>query len=159
MVEGMQFDRGYVSPYFVTDPERMVAEYENCRLLLVDKKIATARDMIGILEGAIRGGYPLLLMAEDIEQVGQAGFALPSLLTAHEDGVASFLFSSSSLALSSSSFRSAFLLMQPPVGLVLDVRKGLTLAVCRGVAPRKDQAATGRPLVHPRPACRTPLQS
>ncbi len=69
MVEGMQFDRGYISPYFVTDPERMVAEYENCRLLLVDKKIATARDMIGILEGAIRGGYPLLLMAEDIEQV------------------------------------------------------------------------------------------
>jgi chaperonin GroEL len=46
-----------------------VAEYENCRLLLVDKKISTARDIIGILEAAIRGGYPLLIMAEDIEQV------------------------------------------------------------------------------------------
>ena len=79
VVEGMQFDRGYVSPYFVTDPERMVAEYENCRLLLVDKKIATARDMIGILEGAIRGGYPLLLMAEDIEQVGWGLYCLPLL--------------------------------------------------------------------------------
>nr|QKY14932.1 rubisco large subunit-binding subunit chloroplastic isoform a/hsp chaperonin 60a (RCAL) [Polytomella parva] len=67
-VEGMQFDRGYYSPYFVTDHERMVAEYENCRVLLVDKKIAAARDIIGILEGAIRGNYPLLIMAEDIEQ-------------------------------------------------------------------------------------------
>ena len=47
-----------------------VAEYDNCKLLLVDKKISTARDMIGILEGAIRGGHPLLIMAEDIEQVG-----------------------------------------------------------------------------------------
>ena len=45
-----------------------VAEYDNCKLLLVDKKISTARDMIGILEGAIRGGHPLLIMAEDIEQ-------------------------------------------------------------------------------------------
>lgn len=68
VVEGMQFDRGYISPYFVTDPERMVAEYENCRLLLVDKKITTARDIVGILELSMRGGYPLLIMAEDIEQ-------------------------------------------------------------------------------------------
>ena len=45
-----------------------VAEYQNCRLLLVDKKISTARDMVGILEAAIRGGFPLLIMAEDIEQ-------------------------------------------------------------------------------------------
>lgn len=68
VVEGMQFDRGYISPYFVTDPERMVAEFENCRLLLVDKKITTARDIVGILESSMRGGYPLLIMAEDIEQ-------------------------------------------------------------------------------------------
>ena len=45
-----------------------VAEYENCRLLLVDKKITTARDIVGVLEAAIRGAYPLLIMAEDIEQ-------------------------------------------------------------------------------------------
>lgn len=68
VVEGMQFDRGYISPYFVTDPEKMSVEYDNCRLLLVDKKITTARDMIGILEETIRGGFPLLIIAEDIEQ-------------------------------------------------------------------------------------------
>lgn len=79
VVEGMQFDRGYISPYFVTDPERMVAEYENCKLLMVDKKISTARDMIGILEGAIRGGYPLLIMAEDIEQEALATLVVNKL--------------------------------------------------------------------------------
>lgn len=68
VVEGMQFDRGYISPYFVTDPEKMSVDYDNCKLLLVDKKITTARDMIGILEETIRGGFPLLIIAEDIEQ-------------------------------------------------------------------------------------------
>ncbi|KAG0573316.1 hypothetical protein KC19_VG167900 [Ceratodon purpureus] len=68
VVEGMQFDRGFISPYFVTDPEKMSVEYDNCKLLLVDKKITTARDMIGILEETIRGGFPLLIIAEDIEQ-------------------------------------------------------------------------------------------
>lgn len=68
VVEGMQFDRGFISPYFVTDPERMAAEYENCRVLLVDKKITSAREIVGLLEGSIRGGYPLLIMAEDFEQ-------------------------------------------------------------------------------------------
>jgi len=79
VVEGMQFDRGYISPYFVTDPERMVAEYDNCKLLLVDKKISTARDMIGILEGAIRSGSPLLIMAEDIEQEALATLVVNKL--------------------------------------------------------------------------------
>ncbi|KAG2274997.1 hypothetical protein Bca52824_057552 [Brassica carinata] len=68
VVEGMQFDRGYISPYFVTDSEKMCAEYENCKLFLVDKKITNARDIISILEDAIKGGYPLLIIAEDIEQ-------------------------------------------------------------------------------------------
>lgn len=68
VVEGMQFDRGYISPYFVTDAEKMTVEYENCKLLLVDKKITNARDLVNILEDAIRGGYPVLIIAEDIEQ-------------------------------------------------------------------------------------------
>ncbi|KAF9617798.1 hypothetical protein IFM89_038909 [Coptis chinensis] len=68
VVEGMQFDRGYISPYFVTDSEKMTVEYENCKLLLVDKKITNARDLVGVLEDAIRGGYPILVIAEDIEQ-------------------------------------------------------------------------------------------
>ena len=68
VVEGMQFDRGYISPYFVTDPERMVAEYDNCKLLLVDKKITSARDIVPLLEECIKQGAPLLIMAEDIEQ-------------------------------------------------------------------------------------------
>ncbi|CAD6341988.1 unnamed protein product [Miscanthus lutarioriparius] len=68
VVEGMQFDRGYISPYFVTDSEKMTVEYENCKLLLVDKKINNARDLIAILEDAIRSGYPILIVAEDIEQ-------------------------------------------------------------------------------------------
>ncbi|KAK9834507.1 hypothetical protein WJX74_003347 [Apatococcus lobatus] len=79
VVEGMQFERGYISPYFVTDPERMVGEYENCKLLLVDKKITTARDMVGILESAIRGGYPLMIMAEEIEQEPLATLVLNKL--------------------------------------------------------------------------------
>eukprot|EP00250_Pteridium_aquilinum_P033854 c6493_g1_i1 orf=115-1968(+) len=79
VVEGMQFDRGYISPYFVTDNEKMVAEYSNCKLLLVDKKIATARDIIGILEDAIRGGYPLLIIAEDIEQEALATLVVNKL--------------------------------------------------------------------------------
>ncbi|BFI25503.1 chaperonin GroEL [Marchantia polymorpha subsp. ruderalis] len=79
VVEGMQFERGYISPYFVTDPEKMTVEYDNCKLLLVDKKITTARDMIGILEDAIRGGYPLLIIAEDIEQEALATLVVNKL--------------------------------------------------------------------------------
>ncbi|KAG9152612.1 hypothetical protein Leryth_026746 [Lithospermum erythrorhizon] len=68
VVEGMQFDRGYISPYFVTDSEKMTVEYDNCKLLLVDKKITNARDLVTVLEEAIRGGFPILIIAEDIEQ-------------------------------------------------------------------------------------------
>eukprot|EP00271_Cylindrocystis_brebissonii_P009077 TRINITY_DN236_c0_g1_i1.p1 TRINITY_DN236_c0_g1~~TRINITY_DN236_c0_g1_i1.p1 ORF type:complete len:623 (+),score=181.86 TRINITY_DN236_c0_g1_i1:206-2074(+) len=79
VVEGMQFDRGFISPYFVTDTEKMSVEYDNCKLLLVDKKITTARDMINILEDAIRGAYPLLIMAEDIEQEALATLVVNKL--------------------------------------------------------------------------------
>lgn len=56
-----------------------VTEYDNCKLLLVDKKISSARDVVGVLEGAIRGGYPLLIMAEDIEQEPLATMVLNKL--------------------------------------------------------------------------------
>ena len=56
-----------------------VAEYENCRMLLVDKKISTARDIVGVLEAAIRGGYPLMIMAEDIEQEALATLVVNKL--------------------------------------------------------------------------------
>ncbi|KAM0038647.1 putative chaperonin Cpn60/TCP-1 family, groEL-like apical domain superfamily [Helianthus debilis subsp. tardiflorus] len=79
VVEGMQFDRGYISPYFVTDSEKMTAEYENCKLLLVDKKITNARDLIGVLEDAIKNGYPILIIAEDIEQEALATLVVNKL--------------------------------------------------------------------------------
>ncbi|KAL4368696.1 hypothetical protein GQ457_05G032970 [Hibiscus cannabinus] len=79
VVEGMQFDRGYISPYFVTDSEKMAVEYENCKLLLVDKKITNARDLINILEDAIKSSYPILIMAEDIEQEALATLVVNKL--------------------------------------------------------------------------------
>lgn len=79
VVEGMQFDRGYISPYFVTDSEKMSVEYDNCKLLLVDKKITNARDLISVLEDAIRGGYPILILAEDIEQEALATLVVNKL--------------------------------------------------------------------------------
>jgi len=79
VVEGMQFDRGYISPYFVTDPERAMVEYENCKLLLVDKKISSARDMIGVLEAAMQNQFPLVIIAEDIEQEAMATLVVNKL--------------------------------------------------------------------------------
>jgi chaperonin GroEL len=66
-VEGMQFDRGYLSPYFVTDTDRMVCELENAHILLYDKKISNLREMLPLLEKVAKSGRPLMIIAEDIE--------------------------------------------------------------------------------------------
>ena len=67
VVEGMQFDRGYLSPYFVTNQDNMTSELENPFILLHDKKISNIRDMLPLLESVAKAGRPLLIIAEDIE--------------------------------------------------------------------------------------------
>ena len=67
VVEGMQFDRGYLSPYFVTDPERMECTLEDCYILLNEKKISSMKDMLPLLEQVAKTGKPFLVVAEDIE--------------------------------------------------------------------------------------------
>jgi len=67
VVEGMQFDRGYLSPYFVTDPERMEVVIEDCYILIHEKKISNMKDLLPVLEQIARLGKPLLIIAEDIE--------------------------------------------------------------------------------------------
>src|SRR5512137_1774381 len=67
MVEGMQFDRGYISAYFVTDSEKMVTELENPLILLNEKKISNLREMLPLLEQIAKSGRPLVIVAEDIE--------------------------------------------------------------------------------------------
>ena len=67
VVEGMQFDRGYLSPYFVTDTEKMECVMENPLILLYDKKISNLKDMLPILEPAVQTGRPLLIVAEDVD--------------------------------------------------------------------------------------------
>ena len=67
VVEGMQFDRGYLSPYFVTDPERMEAVYENPYILIHEKKISSMKDLLPLLEQIAKSGRPLIIIAEDVE--------------------------------------------------------------------------------------------
>ena len=67
VVEGMQFDRGYLSPYFVTDAEKMRATLEEPYILLHEKKLSNLQDMLPILEKVVQSGRPLLIIAEDIE--------------------------------------------------------------------------------------------
>src|SRR6202011_5809188 len=67
LVEGMRFDRGYLSPYFVTNPERMTVELEEPLILFYEKKIANMRDMLPLLERVVQSGRPLLIIAEDVE--------------------------------------------------------------------------------------------
>ncbi|HAJ63871.1 MAG TPA: molecular chaperone GroEL, partial [Cyanobacteria bacterium UBA8543] len=84
VVEGMQLDRGYISPYFVTDPERMTVEFDNARILITDKKISVIQDLIPVLEKVARAGQPLLIIAEDVE-----GEALATLVVNKARGVLS----------------------------------------------------------------------
>ena len=67
VVEGMQFDRGYLSPYFVTNPEKMTAELEDCLILLHEKKLSSLQSMVPLLESVIQSQKPLLIIAEDVE--------------------------------------------------------------------------------------------
>ncbi|MDR1608541.1 MAG: chaperonin GroEL [Deltaproteobacteria bacterium] len=67
VVEGMQFDRGYLSPYFVTDPEKMVVHLEDAYILLVEKKVSSMKDLLPILEQIAKQGRPLLIVAEDVD--------------------------------------------------------------------------------------------
>jgi chaperonin GroEL len=67
VVEGMQFDRGYLSPYFVTDPDRMQCVFENCFILISEKKISSMKDLLPILDQIVKSSRPLLIIAEDVE--------------------------------------------------------------------------------------------
>ncbi|MAS42150.1 chaperonin GroEL [Albimonas donghaensis] len=67
VVEGMQFDRGYLSPYFITNPDKMITELEDCYVLLHEKKLSSLQPMVPLLETVIQSGKPLLIIAEDVE--------------------------------------------------------------------------------------------
>ncbi|MDH4609570.1 chaperonin GroEL [Pseudomonas sp. BN102] len=82
VVEGMQFDRGYLSPYFINKPDTMVAELESPLILLVDKKISNIREMLPVLESVAKAGRPLLIVAEDVE-----GEALATLVVNNMRGI------------------------------------------------------------------------
>jgi len=82
VVEGMQFDRGFLSPYFITDPERMEAVLEDALILLCDRKVGSLREIVELLEQIAKSGRPLLLIAEDIE-----GEALATLIVNYVRGV------------------------------------------------------------------------
>jgi len=76
VVEGMQFDRGYLSPYFVTNPERMLASYGDALVLVTDKKLNSLRDLIPVLEQVVQAQRPLLIIAEDVEGEALQGLVL-----------------------------------------------------------------------------------
>jgi chaperonin GroEL len=67
VVEGMQFDRGYLSPYFVTNTEKMEASFDNANLLITDKKISNMKELLPILEKSVQTNKPLIIVAEDVE--------------------------------------------------------------------------------------------
>jgi chaperonin GroEL len=82
IVEGMQFDRGYLSPYFINNPDKQVVLLENPFILLCDKKISNIRDLLPVLEQVAKAGRPLLIIAEDIE-----GEALATLVVNNIRGI------------------------------------------------------------------------
>lgn len=82
VVEGMQIDRGYISPYFITNNDRMTVEFENARILITDKKISSIQDLVPVLEKVARLGQALLIIAEDVE-----GDALATLVVNKARGV------------------------------------------------------------------------
>ena len=77
--EGMEFDRGYISPYFMTDPQTLKAELEDCLVLLHEKKISNLRDFVPLLEKVLTGGKPLLIVAEDIDGEALAALVINKL--------------------------------------------------------------------------------
>src|SRR5436309_3029132 len=79
VVEGMQFDRGYLSPYFVTDPERMECSLENALILIHEKKISSMKDLLPLLEQVAKMGKPMLIIAEDVEGEGLATLVVNKL--------------------------------------------------------------------------------
>lgn len=82
VVEGMQFDRGFISPYFISDPEHMEAALEDVCVLLCDHKVGALRDVIALLEEVAKSARPLLIVAKDVE-----GEALATLIVNHIRGV------------------------------------------------------------------------
>src|SRR5437867_5880824 len=81
VVEGMQFDRGYLSPYFVTDPERMEVVLENPLILIHEKKISSMKDLLPLLEQVAKMGKPMLIVAEEVE-----GEAVATLVVSRRRG-------------------------------------------------------------------------
>lgn len=79
VVEGMQFDRGYLSPFFITNQEKQVVELDNPFILLVDKKVSNIRDLLPVLEGVAKSGKPLLIIAEDVEGEALATLVVNSM--------------------------------------------------------------------------------
>src|SRR5262249_48384697 len=78
-VEGMQFDKGYVSPYFVTNAQDMTCEFEDALVLIYEKKLANVRDMLPLLEKVHQAGKPLLIIAEDVESEALAALVINKL--------------------------------------------------------------------------------
>ncbi len=83
VVEGMQFDRGYISPYFITDPDRMECNLEDVYILINEKKISSMKDLLPILEQTAKMGKPLIIIAEEVEGEALATLVVNKLARHH----------------------------------------------------------------------------